>query len=58
MDEGLMDEAGQPLGRASPDDESGLEPRFSAAGGNPLRRRRQPFVHRERSIIQMGRCCV
>ena len=39
MDEGLMDEAGQPLGRASPDDESGLEPRFSvpsAVGGNPL----------------------
>ena len=26
---GLMDEAGQPLGRASPDDESGFEPRFS-----------------------------
>ena len=37
-----MAEAGQPLGRASPDDESGLEPRFSvpsAVGGNPLRRR-------------------
>src|SRR3954470_283906 len=32
-----MDEAGQPLGRASPDDESGLEPHFSvpsAVGGN------------------------
>src|SRR5829696_7410694 len=32
-----MDEAGQPLGRASPDDESGLERRFSvpsAVGGN------------------------
>src|SRR5215213_11019817 len=26
---GLMAEAGQPLGRASPDDESGFEPRFS-----------------------------
>ena len=58
---GLMDEAGQPLGRASPDDESGLEPRFSvpsAVGGTPLRQRRQPFVHRERSSIPMGRRCV
>ena len=59
---GLMAEAGQPLGRASPDDESGFS-RVSQfpqqpSLGNPLRRRRQPFVHRERSSIPMGRPCV